>query len=308
MTDHITITGDLGSGKSTVSKHLVNAYGYKRIATGDIQRQMAQELGVTTLELNKMAETDPSIDRQIDSIFESLRYSTDSLVVDSRLAWHFLPRSFKVKLQVSPFVAAERVRRDISRVNETYEDQREALAGLRARRKEEVERFKRIYGVNIEDEENYDLVIDTTLISPHDVAQLIRHLMGFYKNFQPFDKRWISPQMLVPTHGLLELQWTKPNQEGSEKQENAPLFLSGSAITITNQSDVYYIIDGHQRISHALKQGLPAVPVEMVSETELNAIIPAPKDEFFDLRNLQQQIRQWQEWHNFSFPEYYQLD
>jgi CMP/dCMP kinase len=308
MTDHITITGDLGSGKSTVSKHLVNAYGYKRIATGDIQRQMAQELGVTTLELNKMAEVDPSIDREIDSIFESLRYSTESIVVDSRLAWHFLPRSFKVKLQVSPFVAAERVRLDLNRINEAYEDQRQALAGLRARRKEEVERFKRIYGVNIEDEENYDLVIDTTLISPHDVAQLIRQLMAFYKTLQPFDKRWISPQMLVPTHGLLEQQWKKPHQDSSEIPEQISLFLSGSAITITNQSDVYYIVDGHQRISQALKHGLPAVPVEIVSETELNANIPAPKEEFFDLRNLRQQIRQWQEWHSFHFPEYYQFD
>ena len=51
----ITITGDLGSGKSAVSNLLCERTGYDYVSTGRIQRQLAQEMGIDTLEMNRRA-------------------------------------------------------------------------------------------------------------------------------------------------------------------------------------------------------------------------------------------------------------
>ncbi|HNG89589.1 MAG TPA: cytidylate kinase family protein, partial [Saprospiraceae bacterium] len=91
MNNKITLTGDLGSGKSAVSKLLCATTGYEYISTGRIQRNLAQEMGLDTLEMNRRADTDPSIDQRIDSIFVSLGTDPKGYIVDSRMAWFFLP-------------------------------------------------------------------------------------------------------------------------------------------------------------------------------------------------------------------------
>lgn len=65
----ITISGDLGSGKSLLASALVDRWKADRSFHGVRQRRLAERMGITTLELNKRAETDKSIDEQIDSVF-----------------------------------------------------------------------------------------------------------------------------------------------------------------------------------------------------------------------------------------------
>src|SRR5579863_5521381 len=62
----ITIAGDIGSGKTTVARLLSRQVGAPWLSTGAIQRKMAAARGVSVLQLNKMAECDPGIDRAID--------------------------------------------------------------------------------------------------------------------------------------------------------------------------------------------------------------------------------------------------
>ena len=102
----ITLTGDLGSGKSAVSKILCEKTGFEYVSTGRIQRQLAQEMGIDTLEMNRLADTDPSIDERIDGIFVSLGQDPSGYVVDSRMAWFFLPKSFKIYLKTDVAIAA----------------------------------------------------------------------------------------------------------------------------------------------------------------------------------------------------------
>ena len=112
-----------------------------------------------------------TIDEKIDSAVAALAESPISYLVDSRLAWHFLPCSFKVKLEVDPKEAARRILNDLTRSSaEKYTSPQDALRALLARRAEEVRRFKEIYQVDIEDKSNFDLVIDTTSASPTEVA------------------------------------------------------------------------------------------------------------------------------------------
>ncbi|MDR1974482.1 MAG: cytidylate kinase family protein [Bacteroidales bacterium] len=172
MAKIITLTGDLGSGKSTVSSILIEKLGYRYIYTGDILRRIAERYGMSVWELNNYAETHPEIDEEVDNTFKGLA-DAENLIVDSRLAWHFLPNSFKVFLQVEPNVAAQRVFEDNGRSNEKYSSKEETLQQLNNRKKSELKRYGELYGVDCADMKNYDLIVDTSDISPKDVAQKI---------------------------------------------------------------------------------------------------------------------------------------
>ena len=62
----ISITGKLGSGKSTVCGILKEKYGFEIFSTGTINREFARSLGISTLELNERLKEDPALDKEID--------------------------------------------------------------------------------------------------------------------------------------------------------------------------------------------------------------------------------------------------
>jgi CMP/dCMP kinase len=169
----ITLTGDLGSGKSAVSRILCAQTGFEYISTGRIQRQLAQDMGVDTLEMNRLADTDPSIDERIDGIFIALGNDPKGYIIDSRMAWFFLPKSLKVYLKTDVQISVERIMNDPNRNSEQYETKEEAVQKILARKKSENERFLLKYGADCTNLDNFDLVIDTSHCTPDEVAQQI---------------------------------------------------------------------------------------------------------------------------------------
>ena len=184
----ISITGDLGSGKSAVSSILSERTGFINVSTGRIQRQLAEEMGLDTLEMNRLADVDPSIDEKIDGIFVSLGKDSKSYVVDSRMAWFFLPNSFKVYLQTDIHIAVDRILRDPNRNSEEYSNREEAILKISARKESENARFMKKYGADCANLENFDLIVNTANLRPVDVyALIIKGLESKMKNF-PFPK------------------------------------------------------------------------------------------------------------------------
>jgi predicted cytidylate kinase len=169
----VALSGELGSGKSEVSARLARALGARRVSTGEAQRTIARQRGISTLELNRAAERDRTIDDEIDGVFRSLDATQDPLVVDSRLAWHFLPRSYKVHLVVDPRVGASRVLHRTGGDAEHYESLDDALDGIARRVESERHRFQELYGVDIFRLANYDLVVDTTRATPDEVTDAV---------------------------------------------------------------------------------------------------------------------------------------
>ena len=178
----ITINGHLGSGKSTICCLLAEQFDFKVFNTGIFQRQTANELNISTLELNEKSKEDFSLDYKIDrAVVEYANaHNGERIVFDSRLAWHFVPRSFKVRLTIEPEIAAKRVFLHRQTREERFSSIQEALNNLTERQNSEVERYKLIYNVNINDESNYDLIVDTTALSPSEVVLAI---IAEYKNF-----------------------------------------------------------------------------------------------------------------------------
>lgn len=171
----ITITGDLGSGKTTIAKALSEEIGFIYFSSGEIQREIAEEMQITTLELNQKAFNDKDIDRLIDGEIEKLNYTNLNYVVDSRLGWHFIKESYKIYTTVDIDLAAERIFKGELRKSEDISDVKTIKENLITRRKLEVDRFKEIYDIDILSKDNYDLIIDTSDMDISQIIQLIIH-------------------------------------------------------------------------------------------------------------------------------------
>ncbi len=171
----ISITGKLGSGKSTICGILSEKYGYEIFSTGSINREVARKLGITTLELNERLKIDHSLDDEIDSTVTrlSIEKKDEKLIFDSRMAWHFAKDTFKIFLTIDPMEAARRVMLNQRGAEERYESVEEACAGLIKRGNVERERFIQIYGVDYFDNNNYNLIVDTTSRTPEEIVNII---------------------------------------------------------------------------------------------------------------------------------------
>lgn len=178
---HITITGMLGSGKSTVCRILRDTYGFEIFSTGAIQREVAREKGVTTLELNEMMKIDHTLDDVIDETTTriSRERRDDKLIFDSRMAWHFATDTFKIFLTIDPMVAAVRVMAD-PRAEEPYASVEEARDMLIKRSRVERARFRELYGVDYYDKNNFNLVVDTSNRTPAEVVSIIMESFEAY--------------------------------------------------------------------------------------------------------------------------------
>lgn len=174
---HITITGRLGSGKSTVAKLIVADHGYTYYSTGNIMRELAAEAGISILEYNQRCVGDPTEDKKIDDRTREVairkQNEGEDLVFDSRMAWFFAPDTFKVYVTVDPCVAARRVGID-PRPGEPCSEV-EIYEELEQRSKVEQSRFIQFYGPGADyyDWKNFNLVVDSTNRTPEEVAEVI---------------------------------------------------------------------------------------------------------------------------------------
>ena len=116
----------------------------------------------------------PDLDRTIEKSAAEYAQDHDNFIIDARLGWYAVPDSFKVYLKVDVDVAAERAFEDASRKNtEPFANLEEAKDKILYRHKEETNRWQEEYKVNRDDMSNYDLVIDTTNLTPEEVCNTV---------------------------------------------------------------------------------------------------------------------------------------
>jgi cytidylate kinase len=108
----ITVTGDPGSGKSTFARTVADKTGFQLITTGNIFRKLAAEKGISLAALNELAEEQAEIDALVDDYLKSLNAQPGDMVLDSRMGWHFVEDTLKIRLTVDPEVAVTRIFQD----------------------------------------------------------------------------------------------------------------------------------------------------------------------------------------------------
>lgn len=178
----ITMTGKPCSGKSALIFYLMDKYGFTRFSGGDIYRRVASERGIDVLELNRINDVtvDKLVDEEIVRIGE--RDLEKDIIFDSRTAWYFIPKSFKVFVdiqgeeQISRLLGSNRTTENINLTRE------EARKNLDERWELENKRYQTLYGFDNKSPDNYDFVIDTTDLSIEEAGEKV------YEKYQEFLK------------------------------------------------------------------------------------------------------------------------
>lgn len=174
----ISLAGELSSGKGTVSKILMEELNYGVYRNGDYFRKLAKDKGMSVTEFNEYVKQHPEIDIQIENSAKEYSKDHNNFIIDARLGWYAVPESFKVYLKVDLDVAAKRAfenQDEDKKQTEKFNTIEEQKADMEKRYRLENERYFMVYGVRKEDLSNYDLVIDTTDLTPNQVADIIKN-------------------------------------------------------------------------------------------------------------------------------------
>ncbi len=177
----ISLTGKPCSGKGTVGKLFCKNYNFEYLCTGDIFREASKKLNTDILAYQNseaVKKTDEYVDSMITNLGKQKLY--EDILLDSRLAWHFIPQSFKVFLDVDIVTAAKRLMND-NRATEAVKNINEAKAALTERWDVENDRYLNLYGVNNTNLNNYDLVIDS---SNKTVDEIVKIIFDEYNKFK----------------------------------------------------------------------------------------------------------------------------
>ena len=173
----ITISGTAGSGKSTIARRLAETLGFKHYSMGDLQRQIAEEKGLTITELGEKEKRDPSIDNMVDNRMKKLGQDEDNFIIDAWLAAKFIPHAVKLFFDADIDVRAKRITE--KRVAESIGSVKVARETILKREKTNRERWLEFYDFDFMDKSNYDLIIDT---SDTDADRVFSQVKDYIKN------------------------------------------------------------------------------------------------------------------------------
>ena len=180
----ITISGTAGSGKSTVAKNLIKALDAERIYVGGIRREIARKKGMTLIELNEYAKTNPETDVDVDNSAaaeaRNLEKKGKIVVVEGRVQFHFIPESIKIFMKVDPEHSAKRIWKEMQdkAAKETRNEGdpkslEELHEWLQQRDENDAQRYLKYYGFDHREEKHYDLVVDTSFITADEAAKKV---------------------------------------------------------------------------------------------------------------------------------------
>lgn len=196
-------------------------------------------------------------------------------IIDSRLAFNNIPEAFSVRLTTNLNVAAERLFNDKTRGKEDsqYKTIEEAKIEREERRIGEKQRYLSRYGVDLEDENNYDLIIDTSYAEPSEIAETILKCEKCHKSNKEFGKQWASPETFLPLQ--TERDTLGYGQSGITFEELSKTiqeegYIISENIEVVNVDGINYIIEGHHRNFAAAYAGKTLVPYRVIAKDEEN--------------------------------------
>lgn len=242
--NHITLSGELGSGKSTVANYLISKMPFKIVSAGLLFRQLAAKHGMSAKEFNEFIESDPKYDHYVDDTMAELGRTDEKIIFDSRMAWHFVPSSFKIYLYVDVDTATERIFNDVGRVSESYTDKATARREIIDRRKSELLRYQNFYHCNLDDYSNYDLIVDTSHATREEVNELVFNSFKAFDEGKEYTRIWLSPKSLIIK-----------GDAGNDADEE---------VVINKKDGQFFVEKGAAKVKKALENGKSLVAVDVV--------------------------------------------
>lgn len=266
----ISLAGDLGSGKSTVAAILIERLGAEFYSTGVICRKFAAERGLSVVEMNQYMEAHPEFDKYIDDGLVALSDEEKALVIDSRMAWHFVKGTFKVYMTTELAESAKRIL-SAKRSTEQAQTIEECAANIKTRKASENKRYFEKYGVNCKDLSNYTIIVDSTYASPEDVAEAI---LASFADWQEDSSRryaYVCPRRFLYSDD--EADMAKAAKLSAMLDEGMDI---GKVKAVEYDGDIYAV--GNAEVALAYELSL----VSLVP-TELSVAMEKPKGKFVSM-------------------------
>jgi predicted cytidylate kinase len=168
----ITISGKICTGKSTLRHLLVKKLGWQTYATGELFREYVKKHNIN---LEKADEQNDKLTKKIDGQVRKLLIIKNNLIVDSWLAGitaKNIPNVLKVLLICKDDI---RYKRFAKREKISYLSAKQMVI---ERYKNWLEKMKQIYNCDdMMDEKHFDLVIDTSYITPQAVLKKVLNVI-----------------------------------------------------------------------------------------------------------------------------------
>ena len=164
----ITISGKICTGKTTLLKDLENELNWPIFMTGKLFRDYVAK---NNFNLEKVEEQNESLTKKIDYQVRDMIYADGNLIVDgwmSGIMAHDLPNVLKVLLVCKDEVRYQRF------ANREKINIDEAKKKVEERQSNWLNKLEKIYKRNdFIDPKNYDLIIDTSVLSSQDVLKKV---------------------------------------------------------------------------------------------------------------------------------------
>ncbi|RAP50807.1 MAG: cytidylate kinase [Methanosphaera sp. rholeuAM74] len=151
----ITIGGLAGTGTTTAATNLSERLDIPFISAGDVFRQMAVENNMSLLEFSEFAEGNDEIDRALDKRQAEIANESDDLIVEGRISAFFVDADCKIWLMAPDDIRAERICYREAKSLETVKRE------IKERTDSERKRYQEIHGIDIDNFDLYDIVINT---------------------------------------------------------------------------------------------------------------------------------------------------
>ncbi len=176
----ITISGDAGTGTTTLAKHLSTTLALPYFHAGALFRELAKSKGITLLAVIEAAKQDPTIDQHIQAELLKLMQMHHNMVVEGRLtsyqAWASGIASFRILLTASPEVQAKRI------CEREKLDYQHTLHDVRYRDQQDWARYYKLYQISIDQQTSWNnLVVNTDKLSIEETFQVCLKAIKFAK-------------------------------------------------------------------------------------------------------------------------------
>lgn len=176
----ISISGLHGTGKSTIAKLIAKHLGIVYYSTGQAFRDLAKEKNMSLEEFTNYVEVHPDIDKVLDKKVVNMA-KKGNIIIDSQLSGYILKSIANFRIHLTCPLEL-RVKRMSERDQTSF---KEKLKETSLREKSELERFKKLYDIDLSDKnsinELFDLIINTENFSIEEVLdKILSELKNFY--------------------------------------------------------------------------------------------------------------------------------
>lgn len=170
----LTIWGKSWAWKWTICSILAEKLWYEVICVWDIKRKLAEKMWLSIFEFGALGDL-PWNEKEFDLKYEQFQQDldvNDNIILDGRMAFYNQPKWFNVFVDVDPRESWRRIFA-ANRSTDKYESEEATIEATIARDAVQQKRYMKLYNVDLYDMSNYDLVIDTSELTPEQASKII---------------------------------------------------------------------------------------------------------------------------------------